>query len=156
MPDCTIGIVNYNTRDLLRTCIEAALKQSADELAIIDSGSTDGSIEMVQSLFPAVHLIQAPNQGFGAAANHLLESCRTPYLLILNSDAILHPQAVSTLVRELEMHPKAAIAAPRLYSCNGTVQRSWRQFPGSLAWLVDNGISRSLLGGRAVSSPRSV
>ena len=145
MSSCSIGIVNYNTRDLLRQCLQAAQNENPAALMVVDNGSTDGSAAMVRSEFPNVRLVPEANVGFGEGCNRLLQLCGAEYLLLLNSDAILQRGALRILAGELDQRRRAAIAAPLLYSSDGTVQRSWRQFPGSLAWLADNGVSRSLL-----------
>jgi GT2 family glycosyltransferase len=140
---CSIGVVNYNTRELLRQCLVAARAENAAELLVVDNGSNDGSGEMVRSAFPEVRFVAGSNVGFGGGCNRLLGMCRTEYLLLLNSDAILKPGALGELIAELDRRPRAAIAAPRLYSRDGSIQRSWRQFPGTLPWLVD-GVARRL------------
>ena len=155
MPGCTVGIVNYNTRDLLRTCIDAVLPQSPAEIIVVDNGSTDGSAEMVRGQYPQIRLLPEKNLGFGGGANRLLEFCRTEYLLLLNSDAFLYPGAIDELVQDLEAHPRAAVAAPELFSCDGTAQRSWRRFPGTFAWFFDNSVSRKLFPFRGDNESRS-
>lgn len=150
----TAGIVNYNTRDLLRKCLHAVLANGPEEVIVVDNGSTDGSAEMVRAEFPGVRLDAGANTGFGAGSNRLLALCRTPRLLILNSDVVLHPDCLQHLSRELDAHSNAAVAAPGLYGDDGILQRSWRRFPGSFAWLLDNGLTRRFIGRAAPKTSR--
>ena len=61
MPRLSVIIVNYNTRDLLRACLQSLMQQTlpANELEIIvvDNASPDGSATMVAEVFPQVRLL---------------------------------------------------------------------------------------------------
>src|SRR6266545_72105 len=134
----TIGVVNHNTCDSLRLCLESATAQPA-EIIVLDNASTDGSAEMVQRCFPSVTLLaNRNNTGYGAGANQILRSTDTEYLLILNSDTLLKQGAVEALCAYLDEHPRAAVLGPRLTFPNGRLQRSCRRFPGTFEWLLDN------------------
>ena len=65
----SIIIVNYNTKELIKNCINSIYKYTQDiqyEIIVSDNGSTDGSIEMLKSEFPNVILIENnANLGFG-------------------------------------------------------------------------------------------
>jgi GT2 family glycosyltransferase len=81
-PDVSVIIVSYNTRELLRECIESILCAQGDdavaaEVIVVDNASADGSAPMVAERFPQVRLIaNADNRGFGAACNQGLEVAR--------------------------------------------------------------------------------
>ncbi|MBI1881246.1 MAG: glycosyltransferase [Chloroflexi bacterium] len=76
MPDLSIIIVNWNTRQLLADClksIEATLQDLTFEVIVVDNGSTDGSQAMLGEQFPYVRLMQnLENVGFARANNHAL------------------------------------------------------------------------------------
>lgn len=94
----SIIIVNYNTKKLLRDCLESVFKQTkniAFEVIVSDNGSTDGSAEMIKSEFPQVILLENNvNLGFGAANNRGLEIAKGEFIFYLNSDTILLNNAV--------------------------------------------------------------
>jgi GT2 family glycosyltransferase len=91
--DVSITIVNYNTKDLLKQCIESVFEKTQDvefEIIVVDNASSDGSQQMVKELFPKVTLIESPeNLGFGRANNLGNKVAKGKYLFILNSDTIL-------------------------------------------------------------------
>ena len=96
--DVSIIIVNYNTRDYLKNCIESILKYTKNidfEIIVSDNGSTDGSLEMIKSDFPQVILIENnENLGFGKANNRGLKVAKGKYIFYLNSDTVLLNNAV--------------------------------------------------------------
>ena len=87
----SIIIVNWNTRELLRKClesVEATFPRLSSEVIVVDNASTDASAAMLRELFPSVRLIEnSENRGFGAANNQALRIMRGRYALLLNSDA---------------------------------------------------------------------
>jgi GT2 family glycosyltransferase len=138
-PSIKICIVNYNTLDHLRGCLDRLRGESPHDLIVVDNASPDGSAEMVRREHPAVRLIaNSENLGFGAAANQAIDVCDSDYLLLLNSDTRVEPGSLRALGRYLAQNPRAAVVGPRLLNTDGTLQRSCRRFPGSFSWLLDN------------------
>jgi GT2 family glycosyltransferase len=128
-PDVSVLIVSYNTRELLRECIESILCEQGDGLAVevivVDNASADGSAVMVAERFPQARLIANPdNRGFGAACNQGLEVARGRYALILNADIRAQPSALQRLVGFMDAHPDAAICGGQLRYPDGRVQPS--------------------------------
>ena len=126
VPDVTIVIVSYNTRDLLERCLDAALTGApgvSREVRVIDNASADGSAERVAQRWPGV-LVTAnrENRGYAPACNQGLRAARGRYLLALNSDALLRGDALGVLVSHLEAHPEAAAVGPRLLNADGSTQ----------------------------------
>jgi hypothetical protein len=128
-PEVSVIIVSYNTRELLRECIESILCEQGDGLAVevivVDNASADGSAAMVAERFPQVRLIANPdNRGFGAACNQGLEVARGRYALILNADIRAQPGALQRLVGFMDAHPDAAICGGQLRYPDGRIQPS--------------------------------
>ena len=77
----SIVIVNWNTKSILRDCLESVYEQTKDisfEVIVIDNASTDGSVEMIRSEFPHVILTEnRNNEGFAAANNQGTYYCST-------------------------------------------------------------------------------
>jgi GT2 family glycosyltransferase len=112
-----IVIPNFNGRELLRECLAALGAEnlvrgggpelptaSSDspiaEVVVVDNGSTDGSVEMVRTEFPAVRLVaNAENRGFTPAINQGVAATTAPWVFLLNNDAIPTPGALEILWR---------------------------------------------------------
>ena len=134
--DVSIIIVNYNTCNLLRNCLNSIFKHTEGidfEVIVSDNGSKDGSIEMVKQEFPLVILIENnANLGFGTANNRGLEIAKGKYIFYLNSDTILINNAVKLFYDFWETSPdKAEIGAlgGNLLDENGNIIHSYGNFP---------------------------
>lgn len=145
VPDVSVIIVNWNTKDLLRQCL-ASLEtgmnsQHRAEVWVVDNASRDGSPAMVQAEFPQAHLItNDDNMGFARANNQALALANGRYLLLLNSDCKVLDKAISALISFLDACPQAGVAGCRLLNSDGTTQRSaWRGFP-TLSSVVTSGL----------------
>ncbi|HEX3128319.1 MAG TPA: glycosyltransferase family 2 protein, partial [Thermoanaerobaculia bacterium] len=127
-PKLAVVVVNHNTRDLLRSCLETVRAEAAEDIAevvVVDNASTDGSPEMVRTGFPEVRVLaNRHNPGYGAGANQGIAACRAPYILLLNSDTRLGGGSVAALTDWLDRHPRAAVVGPRLVNPDGTLQSS--------------------------------
>jgi len=128
-PEVSVIIVSYNTRELLRECIESILCEQGDGLAVevivVDNASADGSAAMVAERFPQVRLIANPdNRGFGAACNQGMEVARGRYALILNADIRAQTGALQRLVEFMDAHPDAAVCGGQLRYPDGRIQPS--------------------------------
>lgn len=91
--DISVIIVNYNTKDLIKDCIDSIIINTNNvsyEIIVVDNNSQDGSIEILEKSYPDVLLIKSPvNLGFGKANNLGIKAAKGKYLFFLNSDTIL-------------------------------------------------------------------
>lgn len=137
--DLSVIIVNWNTRELLRQCLESVYRTSGDlatELIVVDNGSSDGSGAMVRDRFPLATLIEnAENRGFASANNQAMGIAHGRYLLLLNSDTRVCAGAFTELVAFMEDAPAVGAVGPRLLNADGSLQPSchpmltpWREF----------------------------
>ncbi len=142
--DLTIIVVNWNTRELLRKCldsIETTVRCLSYEIIVVDNASTDGSADMLQQKFPTVMRIEnRENRGFGAANNQALRIMTGRYALLLNSDAVLTENAVSELFDCMEKHPDAAMACGQLLNFDGSRQNSIAAFPTLLTLMTNTSL----------------
>lgn len=129
----SIAIVNWNTRELLRQCLQSVFDQTqrySFEIIVVDNASTDGSAEMVAAEFPTVRLIKnEDNRGFAAANNQALRISEGEYFLLLNSDTVVLEGALDALVDFLEEHPGIGGVGARLLNGQGQVSISAYRFP---------------------------
>ena len=139
--DISIIIVNWNTKDLLRNCLDSIYKTLRDityEIIVVDNGSSDGSVDMLREEFPQVKVIEnRENRGFGAANNQGLRVMTSRYALLLNTDTILTENAIHELFSFMEAHPEAAMACGQLLHANGSKQNSIAAFPRLLTLLTN-------------------
>ena len=124
--DLSIIIVNYNTRDLLHSCLAsvfAATRGISFEVIVVDNASSDGSTAMIASTHPQVRLIcMSANAGFGAANNRGAEAACGRHLLLLNSDTVLTTDTGAGLAAFLDAHPDAGCVSPRIELMDGMPQ----------------------------------
>lgn len=132
----SIITVSWNTRDLLRRCLESvkaelALRPDVEvEVFLVDNDSADGSAQMVALEHPWARLVEnKENLGFAKANNQALRACCGQYVLLLNPDTEVKPGAIWHLVDFLDSRERAGVVAPQLLNSDGSVQRSCREFP---------------------------
>jgi len=132
--DLSIVILSYNTHVLLNDCLRSVMLDAqnlAAEIFIVDSGSTDGSIELVRESFPAVKLIITEGFGGFAYANNLaLHQASGRYQLLLNSDTVLPRGALRQCVAFMDAHSDAGVMGVKLVKGDGTLDLACRRsFP---------------------------
>jgi len=132
--EISVVIVSYNTTDLIGGCL-ASVEEGQGvtlEIFVVDNASTDGSAEAVRKGFPAVHLVENPeNRGFGAANNQVLSQCRGRYLVLLNPDTVVSPGAFREMAAYMDAHPRVGLAGPRITNPDGSHQDSVSfRYPG--------------------------
>jgi N-acetylglucosaminyl-diphospho-decaprenol L-rhamnosyltransferase len=145
--DLTALIVNYNTRDLLRPCIDALRASAAGlrlQIVIVDNASRDDSATLLKSDFADCDLLfNTANVGFGRANNQALALARGRHVLLLNTDAFVAPDSIGRTLRYMESHPACALLGVRLVGRDGVLQPSCRYFPTPWnEFLVRTGLAR--------------
>ena len=128
----SVVIPSWNTVGLLRIALEHVFAQAAlpAEVVVVDNASADGSADMVAAEFPAVKLQRNPrNEGFAIGCNQGIRLSTQPYVLLLNADTEMAPDATGILFEYLEAHPQYGAAAPRLINRDGSTQRACQAFP---------------------------
>jgi GT2 family glycosyltransferase len=143
--DISIIIVNWNTRALLQKCLDSVYHSIANnlvfEIIVVDNASTDDSVAMLEKLYPQViKICNQQNRGFGGANNQGFSVMKGKYALLLNTDAVLTPDAVTKLWSFGEMHPQAAIVCGQLLNADGSKQNSVAAFPSLLTLAINNSL----------------
>lgn len=133
MIDLSIVVVSWNTRALLEQCLDSVvLSQGVGglELFVVDNASGDDSVAMVRSRFPQARLIiNKENVGFATANNQAIREANGRYVLLLNPDTRLLPDALARLVRFMDDYPGAGAAGARLLNPDGSLQPSCSPAP---------------------------
>jgi len=107
----SIIIVNYNVRYFLQQCLQSlqpACKNISCEIFVVDNNSSDGSVEMVQELFPNVLCIaNKENLGFSKANNQGIRKAQGEFILLLNPDTVVEEATLEKVCAFMDAHPKA-------------------------------------------------
>src|SRR5215218_1807285 len=108
----SVVIPCYNQAHFLGEAIESVLAQSYKdfEIVVVDDGSPDNTSE-VASRYEEVRLVRQENRGLAGARNRGLEKAEGEYVVFLDSDDRLMPEALEVGVRELDAHPECAFVA---------------------------------------------
>lgn len=152
VPDASVILVSFNTRDLLRDCLLTLRREAGGvtyETIVVDNDSRDGSADMVAAEFPEVLLVRSEiNLGFAAANNRAFEKSRGRYIVLLNTDAFLRPGALALSIQHMDANPRVGLAGGRLVGRDGSWQPSARMYPSTLNNLL-------LMSGLAARFPKS-
>lgn len=127
MLDLSIIILNYNTQDWLRNCLQSIddfpPKKISGEIIVVDNASSDGSPEMVKSEFPRVRLIQSKENGGFAKGNNLgITQAKGRYIMLLNSDAEFTVRTdLDSLIQYMDEHDNVGVITPRVELPDGAL-----------------------------------
>lgn len=133
-PEISIIILSFNTKGLLRDCLNS-LKKVRDEISfeviVADNGSVDGSLEMVKKSFPwVIALDNKANVGFAKGNNAARKISKGKYILFLNSDTIVYKGTLKESVRFLNENPEIGAMTCKLILANGELDKDARRsFP---------------------------
>jgi N-acetylglucosaminyl-diphospho-decaprenol L-rhamnosyltransferase len=132
-----VVIVAHNAGPSLAQAVASATEQAgADRVWVMDANTTDGSVALLQRQRQAVHVVPVPNVGFAAANNRGIESASSPFVLLLNPDAVLCPGALDALLATAKANPRAGIVGPLVLNLDASVQaNSFGRFPSLVTWL---------------------
>ncbi len=132
MSRLSITIPNWNGKDLLPGCLDP-LKDAGFEVIVVDNGSKDGSVEVLRTGYPWVHLIANEENGGTAVANNQgIAAAGGDYILLLNNDTVPDVAALHQVVSFLDDHPHVGMAGPTLIFPDGSKQPSCG--PGPNLW----------------------
>lgn len=139
--DVTIIIVNWNTREFLRNCLES-IRRSAPgtriQTIVVDNASKDDSLGMVRAEFPEVLAIQSGgNLGFARANNLALPHAQAPLVMFLNPDTEIEADPLNRMLRHMEKDPSVGALGCRIRNSNGSIQQLGLQwFPSPITELL--------------------
>ncbi|MBZ0283684.1 MAG: glycosyltransferase family 2 protein [Anaerolineae bacterium] len=145
MTDLGIVIVNWNTRDYLRRCLQTVMASQGDfafKVVVVDNASTDGSADMVRAEFPSVQVIDSQINGGFSYGNNLglralgfrgvgdIDENASRYALLLNPDTEVPPESLYNMTQYMDAHPDVGVAGPKLLLEDGSLDLACRRsFP---------------------------
>lgn len=112
----TVVVVTWQAAHLVGPCLASLAAQSqAHELVIVDNASTDGTAALVRRDYPRARVLALPrNTGFAGGVQAALAQVDTPYLALLNNDAVADPSWLQVACAYLEEHPGVAGVSSRM------------------------------------------
>ena len=134
MIDVSVLIVTWNSRDVIKACIDSVIHNTAGlsvELIIIDNNSTDGTFELVNTVhYENIHTYQNPvNAGFTKAVNQAIKYSTGSTIFLLNPDTVLQAGVIEELYGFLKRENSYGASVPVLLNSDGSIQFSVRSFP---------------------------
>ncbi|OOG64084.1 glycosyl transferase [Rhodanobacter sp. B04] len=112
-PVCSVCIANYNGAALLDDCLASVLSQQGDisiEIIVHDDSSIDDSVALLRANYPQVEVLASrENVGFCIGNNRMVAHARGEFVLLLNNDAALCPDALLTLIEAARVQSSAGI-----------------------------------------------
>jgi N-acetylglucosaminyl-diphospho-decaprenol L-rhamnosyltransferase len=131
--DLSVIVVAWNVVELVDEClshIRASEDSLRKQILYVDNGSSDGTVELLETKYPEVELIRSrTNLGFIRANNLAYPRATGRYVLMLNSDAFVGPKTFERTVAFMDEHPEYGVLGCRLVGRDGTPQASARNFP---------------------------
>lgn len=143
----SVIIVNMNhlskLKNLLTSLYGTGKPSCSFEVIVVDNCSTDGSVEYIETTYPAVILHRNERiKGFAVNNNQGMRLASGQYIFICNPDVVVLPGAVDHLLRYYEQHPNVGIVCPQLLNTDLSYQASVRRFH-NLRVLALRALSRS-------------
>jgi glycosyltransferase involved in cell wall biosynthesis len=134
-PLVSVCMPHLNRRPFIEERIETVLRQTCEdwELIIIDSGSDDGSREILERYVtqePRIRLSQAPRDGIYTNLNRALEVCRGDFIYIAPSDDTMTPHCLERMVDAMQQNPDCGIC----HCCLEIIDENGVPASGDDAW----------------------
>jgi len=144
----SVVLVTRNTRALTCAALGSVLESQDDcrkEVVVVDNGSTDDTATAVAQEFPGVKYVRSgTNLGFAKANNLGANQSSGEFVLLLNSDARLKPDALGECVSWMHQHPDCGVAGIQLLNPDGSRQNSIANFPTLATELLNKSLLRRL------------
>lgn len=141
-----ISIINYRTADLTLNCVKSVLADIGTidaQIIVVDNASGDGSDDAIESWISEqpedipVKLVRSDvNTGFSGGHNIGIKTEQAEYFLVLNSDAVLRPGFLKTILVTADAHPEIGLIAPQIETDDGDIQVNCFRFHSPLSELV--------------------
>jgi hypothetical protein len=146
--DVSVILLTRNTCQQTREAIESVLSSTgaiSKEIYVIDNGSTDQTAEILPAAFPEIDYRRMDrNLGFARGVNLAAREAAGEYLLLLNSDTRVAPDAMALAVEWMRAKPGCGVAGAQLFHADGRKQNSIANFPSLATELLNKFLLRKL------------
>src|SRR6478609_3410672 len=96
-----VVVVSFNSRDRIRGCVEDLATADGVNVIVVDNASTDDSVVVLRDL-PVQVIARHTNDGFAVGCNVGWHAGAAPYVMFLNPDAQISPEALARLAEALD------------------------------------------------------
>ncbi|SHI72748.1 Glycosyl transferase family 2 [Rubritalea squalenifaciens DSM 18772] len=131
-PLITIVTPSYNYSEYIEECLESVKRQQGVEFEhlIFDAGSTDGTLDIIRK-YEHVKLVVEPDKGMSDAINKGFQAAKGKWVMWLNTDDRLKPDALLRFKDFAERHPEADViyGAWDFIDKKGGFMRTMQVFP---------------------------
>lgn len=138
--DISIIIVNYNSKEITKSCIHSIINNTLDisyEIIVVDNASKDSSCEYLREFFPSLKIIaNVENFGFAKANNQGISIAKGTYILLLNSDTIVLDDCLKKTMKFAEGVADVGVIGCKVLNRDRTLQYSCYRNPGFVSELI--------------------
>ncbi len=113
----SVIIPNWNGAKFLPVCLDALTRQTYPDIEtiVVDNASEDGSQDLIRSHYPAVKLVELPeNRGFTGACNAGIEAASGEFVALLNNDTEVDSEWAAAVIRAFENHSDVGSVASKM------------------------------------------
>lgn len=133
----TIGLPTYNAAHTISLAMRSIFAQSLEnwELIIINDGSTDDSLEIINEIDdPRIQVINdSENRGLPDRLNQIARMANGKYLARMDADDIMHPERLAQQVAYLDAHPEVEVVGTATYSIDSGNKLTGKRSLGPLS-----------------------
>lgn len=128
-PKASVVILNWNGRSLLEECLPSVVAEvertpGDHEVIVIDNGSTDDSVAMLQETFPSVRIVRhKQNYFFSKGYNRGVQSARGDLLVFLNNDMMVEPGFLAALIEPFRDDPDLFAVTAQVFFADASKRR---------------------------------
>jgi len=132
--DFSIIIVNYNTEDHLKECLDSIYKfdyKVQIEVIVVDNNSSSGEIEKFPPLYPSVRFIfSKENAGFGAGCNIGFAESKGKYIAFVNPDIVFIRNIIDEIYNFISENVNVGFCGCLFLDNNNNIDYTYNYFPG--------------------------
>lgn len=133
-----VVILNWNGKNYLEKFLPILIRHSKSEFVeiyVADNGSTDNSVNLLQSSFPEIKIILIDrNYGFAGGYNKALDQIDAEYYIILNSDVEVTENWIFPIINKMDEDHSVAAAMPKIKSYHN---KDYFEYAGAAGGFID-------------------
>jgi len=126
----SVLIDNYNQGRFLRQAVDSALAENPLEVVVVDDGSTDDSLAILQDYGTRIRVVTKSNGGQSSAFNAGFVECRGEVVCLLDADDWFYPGKLASIRKVFEQYPELGWCAHALEQVDSASGRVLRLDPG--------------------------